>query len=442
MKIQFTILFLFMIGLAKGQQKSEIVFAQVYYQNAWRIIDTKGDFLLSQKYGVGSYENLCFTDGLALSYDEGKFGFTDFEDNQVIPNKYDAAQCFQFGYASVAVKGKWGIINREDKFIVQPDFDYAGNFGVEGLAGLIKNGKLGFANTSGQIVIPFNYYWVSSFLTYPKYPIFTNGLIAIIDANDSNNMRDGKVGFMNTSGEVVIEPQFDVFDGLPFFIDGKATVYKDRNPIVIDTLGNEVLKPNYGSNGFLYFKDGFATLYDESGHQGIIDEFGTVILEPKYNGVNPFSEGYSAVQISGDENGVTSGFVNKEGQFVFDKEFGFIRDFHEGFAAVEVNNKWGYIDTTGAFIIEPQFETANDFNDGLAIVAVRKGKSFKYGFIDKTGVFVLEPIYDEANEFQFGLAPVKIGRKFGYINLEGEVKIKPKFDNALSFQKEQVGWRK
>ncbi len=428
--------------ISKAQNTSDLIFAQVYYKNAWRIIDTNGNFMLSQKYGVGSYQNLCFTDGLALSFSENKFGFTDFKDKQVIPNKYDAAQCFQFGYASVAVGQKWGIINREDKFIIQPEYDYAGNFGPEGLAGLIKDGKLGFVDTTGKLVIPFKYYWVSSFNSFPKYPIFTDGLIAIIEASESSNLRNGKIGFMNTAGKLVIEPQYDVLGGLPIFINGKATVFKDRKPIMIDTLGNELLKPNFGTNGFLYFVDGFSTIYAESGHQGIIAENGTIILEPKYNGVNSFSEGFAAVQISGDEKGVVSGFVNKKGEFVFNKKFGFIRDFHEGLAAVEVDGKWGYIDTSGNFIIEPQFATANDFYNGIAIVAIKKGKSFKYGFIDKTGKFVLEPIYNEANEFQFGLAPVKIGKKFGYINSKGEIVIKPKFDNAFSFQKEQIGWTK
>lgn len=442
MKTKLVVLFLLLATISKAQSTSEIIFAQVYYDKAWRIIDTSGNFMLSQRYGVGSYQHLCFMDGLAMSYDEGKFGFTDFEDNQVIPNKYDAAQCFQFGYAAVAVGKKWGIINREDKFVVQPEYEYAGNYGREGLAGLIKDGKLGFADTAGKIVIPFRYQWVPSFNTYPNYPIFTDGMIAIIDAGQSGDLRNGKVGFMNTSGKVVVEPQYDVMFGLPIFINGKATVFRDRKPIMIDTLGNEVLKPEFGANGMLHFVEGRATIYAESGHQGIMDENGTIILEPKYNGVNAYSDGFAAVQISGDENGVTSGFVNRKGEFVFDKKFGSVRDFQEGLAAVEVDGKWGYIDTMGSFVIEPQFATANDFYDGIAIVAIKKGKSLKYGFIDKQGRFILEPIYDDAKGFEYGMAPVKIGTKFGYINRLGKLVIKPKFDNALSFQRERIGWMK
>lgn len=439
MKTRFLILFLAMTAFSKAQGTSDITFAQVYYEKAWRIIDTNGNFMLSQKYGVGPYQNLCLADGLALSFSENKFGFTDFKDQQIIPNKYDAAQCFEFGFAAVAVGQKWGIINREDKFIVEPEYDYAGNFGPEGLAGLIQDGKLGFADTAGKIVIPFQYHWIPSFNSFPNYPIFTDGLIAIIEGSASSNLRNGKIGFMNTAGKLIIEPQYDLMGELPIYINGKATVFKDRQPIVIDTFGNELFKTGLGANGFFYFVGGFATIYAESGHQGIIAEDGTIILAPKYNGVNPFSEGFAAVQIDGDENGVTSGFVNKNGEFVFDKRFGFVQDFHEGLAAVEVKGKWGYIDTTGNFIIEPQFEAANDFYNGIAIVGIKKGQLLKYGFIDKAGKFVLEPVYNEANEFQFGLAPVKIGNRFGYINIKGEIVIKPKFDNAFGFQKEQIG---
>lgn len=114
-----------------SQDNSTLEFAQVFYKKAWRIIDRNGNFILNQEYGIGSYQSLCFPDKLSISSKNRKFGFTDFSNKQVIPNKFDAVQCFVLGYAPVAVGNKWGIINRDGKFVVEPIYDYVGAFGLE-----------------------------------------------------------------------------------------------------------------------------------------------------------------------------------------------------------------------------------------------------------------------------------------------------------------------
>jgi hypothetical protein len=437
MKHSFIIILILLTLASYSQDTSTIEFAQVYYNKAWRIIDKRGNFILNQGYGVGSYQSLCFGDKLAVSYQNKKFGFTDFTNKQVIPNKFDFVQCFVLGYAPVAVDKKWGIINKEGKFVVEPIYDYVGVFALEKVAPVIKDGKIGLVDTTGKLVTPFKYYWKIPFATHPDYPFFINGLITVIDAKDPEKIYEGKAGCMNTKGELVIPA---IYDYISYFINGIATAKKDDKIVLIDTLGNIVLEPKGVDYGALYFDNGFAVFHKQDGRTGMIKMTGEIILEPKYNGVEPFSEGFAAVQISGDENGVTSAFIDTTGKFVFGKTFGFIRGFNEGFAAVEVNGKWGFIDKTGKIIIETKYFWVEDFQDGLAIVGIKRGKQVKYGYIDTTGKFVLNPIYNEAGYFQYGLAPVKIGNKFGYIDKSGKVMISPKFDNAHSFQRERLGW--
>ena len=143
------------------------------------------------------------------------------------------------------------------------------------------------------------------------------------------------------------------------------------------------------------------------------------------------------------------------------KDIDQVTPFSEGLAAVRLGNQWGFINEKGDLVIDFRDDLVwNKFADserkdiegirypvfknGLCMIRemLEEEEIYVYGFIDKTGVFVLEPIYDKAKKFQFGLAPVKIGNKFGYINMKGEVKIKSKFKNAFSFQKEQIGWNK
>ncbi|QDX94535.1 hypothetical protein EEL30_21005 [Brevibacillus laterosporus] len=64
--------------------------------------------------------------------------------------------------------GKWGFVELDSvasgsvNIVVDYQYDYALAFS-EGLAVVKKNGKFGYVNTSGQVVIPLRYDWASSF---------------------------------------------------------------------------------------------------------------------------------------------------------------------------------------------------------------------------------------------------------------------------------------
>jgi hypothetical protein len=438
MKPVLVILLILCTGPAHSQDTSSIEFAQVYYKKAWRIIDKQGNFILNQEYGVGSYQSLCFTDKLAVSFKNGKYGFTDFSNNQVIPNKFDAVHCFVLGYAPASVNKKWGIINKMGKFVVEPIYDYVGIFGLENVAPVIKDNKIGLVDTTGRLVVPFKYYWRSSMFTIPDYPMFMHGLITVIDAKDPDNIHEGKWACMNTKGELVVPANYDY---IGYFVDGIASAKKGDGMVLLDTLGNVLQVLKGIDNGSLFFDiNGFSVFYKTGAGMGVIKKSGEIILEPKYNGVEPFSEGFAAVQISGDENGVVSGFIDSTGQFVFGRRFGHIKNFEDGHAAVQIDGKWGFIDRSGKLVIENKFDEVIANGDGLAVVGIKKGKTIKYGFIDYTGKFVLPAIYNDAFLFDCGLAPVKLGKKYGYIDRSGKFIIPPKFDNAFAFSREIIGW--
>ncbi len=96
------------------------------------------------------------------------------------------------------------------------------------------------------------------------------------------------------------------------------------------------------------------------------------------------------------------------------------KEFSEGLAAVEYEGKVGFIDMNNRFIIPPAFEPMDNlegFKYGLAAVK----KDGKYGYIDKRGAFVHEPVFDDAENFNDDcLAAVKLGKKFGCIDLTGD----------------------
>ena len=125
---------------------------------------------------------------------------------------------------------------------------------------------------------------------------------------------------------------------------------------------------------------------------GYADEAGTVVIQARFDGAMPFSEGLAAVRVGGPEGG-----------------------------------RWGYIDGTGGFVIEPQFAGASFFSEGLAAVTVDDFFDGKQGYVDRQGTIVIEPRFETAWPFADGIAAVCVARKkphwmeVQYVNTKGEI---------------------
>lgn len=189
-------------------------------------------------------------------------------------------------------------------------------------------------------------------------------------------MVDDKYGYIDETGKVVIEPQFDI--AMPFS-EGLAPV-------------SDYLLVNWG----------------------YIDKTGTFVIKPQFVLAEAFSDGLASVMI-----GNKGGYIDKTGKFVINPQFDFAGKFSEGLAVVgfsgNFGDNFGYIDKTGRFVIKPQFEAAYNFNEGLAPVKTNR----KWGYIDKTGQFVIKPQFDYAMPFSKDLACVIIDDKEGYIDKTG-----------------------
>lgn len=181
---------------------------------------------------------------------------------------------------------------------------------------------------------------------------------------------DGKFGFINQSGQLVISLPDDVYSVRPFS-EGLAAIAK-RVP-------------------------------NTSGNWGFIDESGNVVIRPVFNNAKPFSDGLAAV-IVGETKGVIGkvGYIDKTGQFVIQPQFdtgGVESDyaFSNGLAAVfGQNGKWGYIDKTGKFVIEPEFSAAFPFSEGRALVQL---SDRKYSSENLFGVYQYHWRSDRATDF-------------------------------------------
>lgn len=240
---------------------------------------------------------------------------------------------------------------------------------------------------------------------------------------------DGKWGYINTRGKIVIEPAYAYAgyfsEGLAIFSDGERYGYIDKNNQV-------VIQPRY--DGADAFANGYAAICIgdwESGTilWGFIDATGHEIVKPQFLYAESFtSEGRALIWLTRGEE-VVKGFVNTRGEVFVPEDYEVCSRFSDGLALIRRNDLYGYINADYAIAIPPQYDDAGDFGDGLAY-AEKDGEKF---IIDKIGKPVAA--VDQAiGTFSDGLAPFRKDELFGYVDRNGEIAIEPRFAWAKNFR--------
>jgi hypothetical protein len=248
-------------------------------------------------------------------------------------------------------------------------------------------------------------------------------------------MADGKWGFMDRTGRVVIPAQYHM--ALDFSL-GPAPVQPEPGGKwgFIDVIGRMVIQPRYAQAGETGFSEGLAAVQPEAGGKwGYADDAGGLYIEPQFGAAEGFSEGFAAVQTAEGK----WGFIQNNGELAIPAQYDAASSFSQGLAAVQLGTDlsamWGYIDTTGQMVIQPKYQRAGRFSEeGLAPVVI-EGKT---GFIDASGKMVIQPQYDwtgtDSGGFSEGLAPVQLDGKWGFIDTSGTMVIQPRYEQAGVFR--------
>lgn len=297
--------------------------------------------------------------------------------------------------------------------IISASCNKISNSGTGEYSGLIpfKNSddKVGFLDSKGNIVI--NPQFQSARLFYEGYSMVENF--------------ESKHGYIDQGGNYSINPQFK--EATSFSEGLAAVVLPEGKCQYIDPTGKIVFTLE-GASKCTVFKEGLAA-FEQDDKFGFINKTGEVVIQPQFDSVLLFSEGLCPVLVkSKDEN--NWGYINKKGEIVINPQFRSAYSLSEGLGLVSDGTNHGFIDPTGKYVINPQFKQASTFMNGLAIIM----QGDQYGYIDKKGKIVINPQFDMANWFSAnGIACVKSGDKYGYINKAGKYVINPQFENALPF---------
>ena len=335
------------------------------------------------------------------------------------------------------------------------------------LTPIIEDGKMGYINTSGEVVIQPKYIpeitlsamnvngRLIRIFKVPQWSIFSEGIACVktpkrflnwftydysyymIDSTgeelfDSDNIIIGQMhegiavsrtqmktlysvykenfGYINISGDMVVD---DIYDYGSAFNSGYALVLDDSTFYYINRNGDPVDFP-FTIEDAKGFSEGLACVKNND-KWGYINTIGNWIIEPKYIHTGSFSNGRAWVF-----DGVKYIYIDKYGK---EKSLGYLEalDFSDGIAWVkksgEISENWTAVDTNFKELFTMELQFVNSFSNGLACVCYNG----KFGFINPKGNFVIPCKYDYAESFTSGLALVWLDKQVFYINSEGKM---------------------
>lgn len=294
--------------------------------------------------------------------------------------------------------GKFGYITKDGEWRIQPTFKVAKNFSGELAEAMNDKKKWGFINRKGEWKIE---------PSFDKTKAFNSGVAMVLDSKQWI--------YINEKGEKILsnitsDKLYDFKDGFALYREGDFVGF-------INTDGKIVIAPKFQKA--FNFENGYAKVR-ENDKWGLIDESGNYFVKTEYDGISNFLNG----QVVGNKGDVYGLIVDGEFKEVSgaQKIWDFSVNGENTYA--KMNDKIGFIDNKGNWIIEPTYDKVRAFKNGLAPVM----KDKKWGYINVSGELKIPFEYRDAEVFSSdGLAPVKIDKLWGFINAEGKLIIEDKY---------------
>lgn len=237
----------------------------------------------------------------------------------------------------------------------------------------------------------------------------------------------GKWGYINSSGEVVIDA---IYDEASYILNESTLVEKDNREIFIDSEGNNILEiPQEYKVNSLFFKDlsnGVFAVENSEGKYALMNNVGDIITDFIFDSIYSFHDGFASCKINNK-----CGLIDASGKIVIPAEYDSLGVYNDGIVSVKLNNKWGYINLKNEIIIPIDFKYAYDFNNEIGIVSDFYNEDYYYAF-DKDGNKLFEFDCKPISNFQEELCKVKIKNE-GFVNKSGELVIDTKYIQAYDF---------
>ena len=305
-----------------------------------------------------------------------------------------------------------------------------------------KNGMWGYINSRGEILVQAKYVNVGTFSEGLGYVIDDRRVLTIIDANVEmlghvENIdyahrfscgllcveRNGKMGFVDRSGEIVIDFSFDLAVD---FVQNLAIVHIGDSFGIIERDGRYRVPMKHAYLCPFYADSTVTGVRLGTENWRLIDLHGEIVESQRFAAAQSEREGLVPVRLPGTK----WGWADVSGEIVFAPKFDQLSSaFFDGTIGFERRGKWGVVHRSGSILVNPIFSHVGDLcSDRRRVYVGAEAPNVliggKYGYLDETGEMCIEPRFDTASDFGNGAARVFVGKRkhalLGWINRDGE----------------------
>lgn len=248
-----------------------------------------------------------------------RMGVMNFSGEVLIPAVY-AAIYTAYGYCIVSQDSLWGLVNEENKILLPIQYDFVNALSPTRF--VVERGKeRSLVSNLGEMIASYPFIDIS----------LHDGLIRI--------QNEGKFGFVDTSGNILIPCQYDIAEG---FYEGLAKVELNNKTSFIDPKGKLLFDFTY--KRLTLSED--RVIIDNKEKSGIMDRQGKVLLKPQYDEISGFFHGVASIK-----KGKKYGWMYKDGQVLqkaevtgVDNLLGMKRPVaSEGWVAMKKGKQWGFL---------------------------------------------------------------------------------------------------
>lgn len=352
---------------------------------------------------------------LVVTLIAGALCFLFFGNSNPKANESVELNLFEENLVSVCKDGKWGYMNKSGEIVIDYQFDNVGNFTEDGLAYVVTDEKYGFIDKTGKYIV--NPQYDDAYQFYDGFACVKQG---------------EEYGYVNTLGDVAIDFQYDYASS---FVNGYAVVVVGENWGIIDETGKYVINPQYDISEFdVWFAS--SSLYADNikdilipaskGEKyGYIDINGKTVIDFQFDDAYIFSdEGYAQVTV-----GEKCGLIDRAGKYVINTKYDSLYYCGDDLYSFAIDYKYGLVSADGTEVASAQFDDISSIGDGYFLVELGE----KVGMIDSTGTYIINPTNQYLGGYGNNLMVAKNNDKYGYINLNGEIAIDYQFEHATEF---------
>lgn len=422
----------------------------LYQDNAWGIIDSKGNKVIDPMYQEMLVVINNSKDVFLCTYDvnteTGEYKTKVInKENKEIYQGYDKIEAlenydkngnawYEENILKVQKNGKYGLIDIDGKEILSIVYDDIKTLkGIENSLIVEKDGLQGLINNSGVTIIQPNYKKITNFGDDYKKGYIT------VD-------QDGKYGLTSYSGTKILDNKYEKIDSI--YGENYFIIQEDKKQKVIDINGDIVISKGYdkikqiASSGVIFIKDK---------KYGLMGYDGKVKIDAKYKDLKEINtdvfvakkdKKYGIIDINKKEilsfkyediyyDDVSGIYVAESSDYsssIIDTEFniklvGILSELNteKGYMKLKVNDEYKYYNF--------KFEEKNISEVGLSNTLFLSKKDGKYGFVNKDNTVIVDYIYDDATEQnKYGYVAVKKDGVWGSIDSDGKVVIEPTYN--------------